>query len=135
MHESRTRLCCCCCLALARGVRRVVINHMKKDILLNFLTVTHRLVALDFNQCKDLTTPFACLLFVFSRKMLQRYGSLTAACKEMLRLLVKRYRQYRSNPISLKVKPCNFLLFVIVDRTNHHVLGFLSSFQQQLQKV
>ncbi|XP_015757151.1 PREDICTED: uncharacterized protein LOC107336598 [Acropora digitifera] len=36
-------------------------------------------------------------------KMLQRYGSLTAACKEILRLLVKRYQQYRSNPISLKV--------------------------------
>ena len=26
MHESRTRLCCCCCLALARGVRRVVMK-------------------------------------------------------------------------------------------------------------
>ena len=67
--------------------------------------------------------------------MLQRYGSLTAACKEILRLLVKRYRQYRSNPISLKVKSYNFLLFLIVDRTNHHVLGFSSGFKQQLQKV
>ncbi|XP_015757149.1 PREDICTED: uncharacterized protein LOC107336596 isoform X1 [Acropora digitifera] len=36
-------------------------------------------------------------------KMLQRYGSLTAACKEILRLLVKRYQQYRSKLISLKV--------------------------------
>ncbi|XP_044174005.1 uncharacterized protein LOC114974698 [Acropora millepora] len=36
-------------------------------------------------------------------KSLQRYGSLTASCKEILRLLVKRYQQYRSNPISLKV--------------------------------
>ncbi|XP_067033885.1 uncharacterized protein [Acropora muricata] len=36
-------------------------------------------------------------------KLLQRYGSLTASCKEILRLLVKRYQQYRSNPISLKV--------------------------------
>ena len=67
--------------------------------------------------------------------MLQRYGSLTAACKEILRLLVKRYQQYRSKPISLKVKPYNFLLFLIVDCTKHHNLGFSSSFQQQLQKV
>ena len=61
----------------------------------------------DLNKCKDLTIPFACLLFAFSRKMLERYGSLTAACKEVLRLLVKRYQQYRSNPVSLKVKPYN----------------------------
>ena len=67
--------------------------------------------------------------------MLQRYGSLTAACKEILRLLVKRYQQYRSNLISLKVKPYNFFLFLIVDRTNHHVLGFSSSVQQKLQKM
>ena len=67
--------------------------------------------------------------------MLQRYGSLTAACKEILRLLVKRYQQYRSKLISLKVKSYNFLLFLIVDRKNHHVLRFSSSFQQKLQKV
>ena len=29
MHESRTRLCCWCCLALARGVRRVVMKWEK----------------------------------------------------------------------------------------------------------
>ena len=29
MHESRTRLCCWCCLALARGVRRVVMKRYR----------------------------------------------------------------------------------------------------------
>ena len=67
-------------------------------------------------HCKDLNTPFACFLFGFFRKLLQRYGSLTAACKEILRLLVKRYQQYRRNPISLKVK-CYFILFNIFDQT------------------
>ena len=36
MHESRTRLCCWCCLALARGVRRVVMNVLTSTTIFCF---------------------------------------------------------------------------------------------------
>ena len=32
MHESRTRLCCWCCLALARGLRRVVMTWITQEV-------------------------------------------------------------------------------------------------------